>query len=162
MRLWIAAILVAVSVSVGIAQFDQGQIAGTVKDTSEAIVVQAEVTAVNLQIGQRSTVTTGANGSYVLTNLPVGYYEVSIQAAGFKKFVQANVKVDTATRTTLDATLQIGLATETVNVEATITMLERETAQIGRVVESKQITDLALNGRNPIKLAHPEGRRRRG
>ena len=153
MRPWIATMLVALSVGVGIAQFDQGQIAGTVKDSSEAIVVQAEVTAANLQNGQRSLVSTGGNGSYVFTNLPVGYYEVTIQAAGFKKYVQANVKVDTATRTTIDATLEVGLATDTVTVEAAVTMLERETAQIGRVVESKQITDLALNGRNPIKLA---------
>src|SRR4051794_34088992 len=114
MRLGIAIALFALSAVVGMAQFDQGQIAGTVKDSSDAIVVQAEVTAANLQNGQQSKVATGSNGSFVLTNLPVGYYEVSIQAAGFKKFVQANVKVDTATRTTLDATLQIGLASETV------------------------------------------------
>ncbi|MDQ1473600.1 MAG: hypothetical protein QOJ99_5080 [Bryobacterales bacterium] len=153
MRVWIATVLLSVSVPAGFAQFDQGQIAGTVKDGSDAIVVQAQVSAVNAQNGQRSLATTGGNGSYILTNLPVGYYEISIQAGGFKKFVQSNVKVDAATRTTVDATLQIGLATETVNVIASATMLERETAQIGRIVESKQITDIALNGRNPIKLA---------
>src|SRR5258708_1576724 len=70
-----------------------------------------------------------------------------------KKLRASDVQGDAATRTTVDATLQIGLATETVNVIASANMLERETAQIGRVVESKQITDLALNGRNPIKLA---------
>ena len=153
MRVLMVSIALVLPAGTIFAQTDQGQIAGTVKDATDAVVVQAEVTVLNKQSGRRSTTVTGSNGTYIVPSLPVGYYEVTIQAAGFKKFVQSNVKVDAATRTTTDAALQVGQATETVNVEATVAMMSQETAQIGRVVESRQITDLALNGRNPIKLA---------
>ena len=134
------------------AQQDQGQIAGTVLDASSASVTGARVTAKSIQGVSRST-DTGENGSYVLTNLPVGLYEVSIQAPGFKRFVQTNVKVDIAARSTVDVSLDLGAVSDSVTVEATGVQLSQETAQIGRVVEARQITDLALNGRNPINLA---------
>jgi hypothetical protein len=63
------------------------------------------------------------------------------------------VKVDTATRTTTDIVLEIGAGSETVNVPATAAQVQRETAQIGLVIEARQISDLALNGRNPVNLA---------
>lgn len=147
-----ASLMLLLFSAIASAQFDQGQIAGTVKDSSDAVVSGAEIVALNKQSQLRTTAATGQNGSYILTNLPVGYYDVSVQAAGFKKYVQSNVKVDAATRSTLDATLEVGQVSETVNVEGTFTLIQRETAQIGRIVESRQITDLALNGRNPIKL----------
>ena len=133
------------------AQLDQGQIAGTIQDSSLAAVGRATVKAVGLQ-GVARTAETGENGSYTLTNMPVGIYEVSIQAEGFKKFVKTRVKVDVAARTTLDATLEVGAVTESVTVAASAVQLQQETAQIGRIVESRQITDIALNGRNPINL----------
>lgn len=134
------------------AQQDQGQIAGTVLDASQAAVAGARVTAVSTQ-GVSRTADTGDKGSYVITNIPVGLYELSVQAPGFKRFVRTSVKVDVATRTTVDVGLELGVVSESVTVEASGVQLAQETAQIGRVVESRQITDLALNGRNPINLA---------
>jgi len=133
-------------------QQDQGQIAGTVLDASTATVSGARVTATSVQ-GVSRSVDTGENGSFVLTNLPVGFYEVSVQAEGFKRFVRTGVKVDIAARSTVDVSLELGAVTESVTVEGSGVQLSQETAQIGRVVESRQITDLALNGRNPINLA---------
>lgn len=134
------------------AQQDQGQIAGSVLDASQAAVSGARVTAVSTQGVSRSA-DTGENGAFVFTNMPVGYYEVSVQAQGFKRFVRQNVKVDVAARTTIDVALELGAVSESVTVEASGVQLSQETAQIGRVVEARQITDLALNGRNPINLA---------
>jgi hypothetical protein len=135
------------------AQLDQGQIAGTITDASGAIVPGATVIAVNTQSRLSRTVQTGQNGLYILTSLPVGTYEVTIEAPGFKKLVKTNVTVDAAIRTTLDASLEVGQVTESVTVAATTAQMQQETAQIGRIVESRQISDLALNGRNPINLA---------
>ena len=84
-------------------QQDQGQIAGTVLDASSASVTRARVTATSIQ-GVSRSVDTGENGSYVLTNLPVGLYDVSVQAAGFKRFTRTGVKVDVAARSTVDVT----------------------------------------------------------
>src|SRR4051794_17389843 len=139
--------------SLSIAQFEQGQIAGTVKDSSQAVVVGARVTAIDRRSGLQSNTTTGSNGAYVIPNLPAGQYEVTVQAQGFKRLSDTSVRVDAATRTTLDVSLEVGQVTETVSVSATAALIDSETAQVGRTVESKQITDLALNGRNPIKLA---------
>jgi len=135
------------------AQLDQGQIAGTITDASGAIVPRATVTAVNTQTGLSRTVQTGQNGLYIVTSLPVGAYRVTVEAPGFKKLVRTNVTVDAATRTTLDVSLAVGQVTESVTVTATTAPMQQETAQIGRVVEARQISDLALNGRNPINLA---------
>src|SRR5690349_7648272 len=110
-------------------QLDQGQIAGTIQDSSLAAVGKATITAVSVQGGVRTT-ESGENGSYILTNMPVGMYEVNIQAQGFKKFVKTNVKVDVATRTTLDVTLEVGAITESITVEASAVQLTQESAQI--------------------------------
>jgi len=134
------------------AQQDQGQIAGTVLDSSNAVVTGAKVTAVSIQ-GVSRAADTGDNGAFIITNVPAGLYEVSVQAQGFKRFVRTGVKVDVAARSTVDVMLEVGAVSESVTVEATGVQLSQETAQIGRVVEARQITDLALNGRNPINLA---------
>lgn len=133
------------------AQLDQGQIAGTIQDSSLAAVTKASITAVSVQ-GVSRTAESGENGAFVLTNMPVGIYEVSIQAPGFKKYVKTNVKVDVAARTTLDVSLEVGAVTESITVAGSAVQIQQETAQIGRIVESRQITDIALNGRNPINL----------
>ena len=149
--LFLASLLGLVAIPV-LGQQDQGQIAGTVLDASSASVTRARVTATSIQ-GVSRSVDTGENGSYVLTNLPVGLYDVSVQAAGFKRFTRTGVKVDIAARSTVDVNLELGAVSESITVEATGVQLSQETAQIGRVVEARQITDLALNGRNPINLA---------
>ncbi len=99
-------------------QQDQGQIAGTVLDASSASVTGARVTATSIQ-GVARSVDTGENGSYVLTNLPVGLYDVSVQAAGFKRVTRTGVKVDVAARSTVDVSLELGAVTESITVEAT-------------------------------------------
>ncbi|MEJ7665586.1 MAG: TonB-dependent receptor [Hymenobacter sp.] len=132
-------------------QLDQGQISGTVQDASTASVAGASVTAVSAQ-GVSVSAKTGENGSYVLTNLPVGMYDLTVQTPGFKQAVRSQVKVDAAARTTIDILLEVGALTESVTVTASSVQIQRETAQMGRTVEARQITDLALNGRNPINL----------
>ncbi|MFN7919676.1 MAG: carboxypeptidase-like regulatory domain-containing protein [Bryobacteraceae bacterium] len=134
-------------------QLDQGQIAGVITDPARAAVTGAKVTVESAQTGRRLAAASGETGTYVVPNLPVGFYSVEIEANGFRKFVRGNVKVDAATRTTVDAELAIGSASETVTVTAETVALQDAGAQLGRVVEAKQISDLALNGRNPLNLA---------
>ena len=135
------------------AQIDQAQIAGTVRDSSDALVPAAKVRATNLSTDLSRNTETGANGHYILTNLPVGMYRIEVEASGFKRFIKTNVTLDAASRTSIDAVLELGLVTESISVSASSAQVQSETAQIGRVIESRQISDLALNGRNPINLA---------
>lgn len=131
---------------------DQGQISGTVADGSGAVIAGASVTAVNQQTKLALKGTTGTNGAYLLTPVPVGTYDVEIELTGFKKFIQQDLKVDTGGRATVNATLDLGVVSESVTVTSSATTIEQESAQIGRLVESRQVADLTLPGRNPIVL----------
>ena len=141
------------SIAPAAAQVDQGQISGTVRDPTGAIVAGAKVSAVNTRLGESRSTETGANGYFVITSMPVGLYNVKVQASGFKSFVQEGIKLDAASRVSVDVGLEIGALTETVNVTSPAAQLQVESAQIGRIVDSRQISDLALNGRNPMMLA---------
>src|SRR5262245_51354164 len=110
------------------AQFDQGQISGTATDSSRAIVPGAKLTAVHTQTGASHSVEAAANGAYLITNLPVGDYTLTAEAAGFKKFIRTNVKVDAATRVTVDVTLELGFVTESITVVGKAADLQQETA----------------------------------
>jgi hypothetical protein len=135
------------------AQFDTGQIAGYVRDASQAVVAGATVTVTNQGNGDQRTIATNANGYYVISNLQVGTYTVSAELTGFKKTVQSGIVLDSAAKVNVDLALTVGQITESVEVSATATQIQTETAQVGRVVDTKQIQDLTLNGRNPIYLA---------
>ena len=80
-------------------------------------------------------------------------YSLEVEANGFKKYVQTGVKVDAASRVSLNLALEVGAVNESVTVTASTVAIQRETALIGRTIESRQINDLALNGRNPLNLA---------
>lgn len=135
------------------AQFDTGQIAGYVRDASQAVITGAKVTITNQGNGDQRTTTTNANGYYVMPNLQVGTYSVSAEMSGFKKTVQTGIVLDSAAKLNIDVILTVGEVTESVEVNASATQVQTETAQVGRVVDTKQIQDLTLNGRNPIYLA---------
>jgi len=135
------------------AQLDLGQIAGVVRDPSRALVAGATVTARNIQTNNVVATQTESGGLYVFVNLPIGRYEVTVEAPGFKKFVQSNVIVDAARRTDVDVALEVGSARESVTVTANAAMLAVDTAVVGGVVENRQMTDIALNGRNPFYMA---------
>lgn len=136
-----------------LAQFDTGQISGYVRDSSQAVVTGATVTITNQGNGDQRNVTTNSSGFYVVPNLQVGTYSVAGEMQGFKRTVQTGVVLDSASRLNVDLTLTVGAVSESVEVSSAMTQVQTETAQVGRVVDTKQIQDLTLNGRNPIYLA---------
>jgi carboxypeptidase family protein len=139
--------------TVAMAQFDSGQISGFVRESSKAIVANATVTVTNQGNGDRRQTTTNADGYFVFPNLVVGDYTIAAEAAGFRRFVEKNVKLSAASKISVDVELQVGAVTEIMEVTASTSQVQAETAQVGRTVDSRQIQDLTLNGRNPIYLA---------
>ena len=89
----------------------------------------------------------------MIPSLPSGVYSLTVEVAGFKKFESKNNKIDANLPATLDAMMQIGNTTDTVEVQATVSSIQTETSTLGKRVEGKQLFDLQLNGRNPIFLA---------
>jgi hypothetical protein len=145
--------LLFLSCSAMFAQFDTGQISGFVRDPSQGVISGASVTVTNQGNGNQRTITTNQTGFYVVPNLQVGTYSVAAEMPGFKRTLQPNVVVDSAARLSVDLTLTVGSVNESVEVTGSAAQVQTETAQVGRVVDIKQIQDLTLNGRNPIYLA---------
>src|SRR5262245_38876283 len=135
------------------AQFDSGQIAGFVRDPSLAVVAGASITVTNEGNGEKHRVVTNNSGYYVIPNLFVGTYTLEVEAAGFKKFVQSKIQLSSAAKLSIDVDLTVGAVTDTVEVSARAALVQSETATVGRTVETKQIENLTMNGRNPIYLA---------
>jgi hypothetical protein len=134
-------------------QSDYGSITGFVKDPSGAVVPNAKVVLKNEATGTERPVTTNDSGYYVGTNLPPGYYTVSAEAPGFKKFESTRNKLDPNAVLAVDGSLTVGAATETVQVTAEAAPIQSESASVQKLITREQIDALELNGRNPIGLA---------
>ncbi|MFL6438974.1 MAG: carboxypeptidase regulatory-like domain-containing protein [Terriglobales bacterium] len=140
------------SLTLVFAQSDLGRISGFVKDPSGATVPNAKITVQNKSGVSRQT-TTNESGYYTVTNIPPGLYTLTVEAAGFRTFQSADNKLDPSASLAIDAALAVGAATQTVEVSATATPLQTESASVQKLVTREQIDSLELNGRNPVGLA---------
>ncbi|HZT29588.1 MAG TPA: carboxypeptidase regulatory-like domain-containing protein [Bryobacteraceae bacterium] len=129
-----------------------GKIAGTVLDPSGAAVVDAKITATAVATGLTRTASSGGDGGYVFPLLPVGIYNVSVVASGFRTFEQKGVEVRTDQSVTVPIVLQIGAASESVTVEANAQLVETRSGTLSEVVGQQRIIELPLNGRNAAAL----------
>lgn len=149
----IAALLLLVCAGALRAQVDTASIVGIVKDPSGAAVSGARVTVTNDATGEQSTVSSGDGGNYIFPYLRVGTYTVSVEAAGFKKAVVSDIKLDVQDRKQVDVSLELGTATQTTTVTAITPLLDTQTADVGHVTDSQQVQDLPLNGRRYDQLS---------
>jgi len=133
------------------------QIEGVVRDESGAAVPSAEVKATQTQTNLVRATSTGADGTYVLANLPIGPYRLEISKAGFSTYVQTGIVLQVATNPAVDVTLKVGNVAEQVQVEANAALVETQNTNIGSVVENRRILELPLNGRNPAELIQLAG-----
>ena len=135
-----------------IAQKVTGTITGSVTDPSGAAISGAAVSVKNTATGEVRTVTSNSSGGYVLTDLPAGTYDIDIKQPSFKEYVSKGVQLFVASTTTLNATLQVGSATEQVTVEANTVQVETSTGTVGNVIEGNEVKELPLNGRSFAQL----------
>src|SRR6266436_5502009 len=134
-------------------QTTTGSIVGTVSDPTGAVISAANITVTNINTGIAVKTTTDSAGNYVVTPLQVGRYSVTVEAAGFKKSVRSDIPVNVQDRVRVDAALEVGAITDTVEVAAAAPLLETDTSYLGQVVDSQRIVDLPLNGRYFSRLA---------
>ncbi|PYV74874.1 MAG: hypothetical protein DMG97_07675, partial [Acidobacteria bacterium] len=127
-----------------LAQSDRGTIAGTVVDSSGAVVSGAPVTVRGVDTGNVYKTTTTAEGIYRISDIAIGRYDVTVEAQGFKSSVQKGVQVQINTVAALNVTLQPGSTTEEVTVLADAPTIQTESSDVGTVVGDKQIHDLPL------------------
>ena len=113
----------------------------------------AKIHAVESETGAKFQTVTNGDGTYVLTFLPPGPYSVAAEAAGFKRYVNAQVRVTTNEREQLDITLEVGSIDQSVTVSAEASMLETATLPHGQVINQRQLENMPINGRAPLVLA---------
>jgi hypothetical protein len=131
------------------AQFDRGQISGTIKDSQGAVVPGVTVTVTQLDTQTVRTTVTDSTGFYTFPNLPAAKYDVAAELTGFKKVLRQNVTLDAGSSQTLNMALETGAITEAVTVTAEATPLQTDVA-VRKTVEAKDIEMLSFNGRNPL------------
>ena len=129
-----------------------GIIEGTVLDSSRSVVSGVEVTVTNEQTGQAATFTTGTFGRFVFPNLQIGRYNLTAERVGFKKYVQNGIPLRVTEHLNVEVILQVGAPTSEVVVNAAATTVDTKEVTIGKVIESRSLTDLPLNGRNYMQL----------
>ncbi|MGI9068545.1 MAG: carboxypeptidase regulatory-like domain-containing protein [Pyrinomonadaceae bacterium] len=126
-----------------------GRIAGTVKDQNGAIIAGAEVTVISTATGDERKVTTDEAGHYAVSLLPSGTYQVSITASGFKKTLFDKVKVAITETMVVNADLAVGAAMEeSVTIHSLSSFIQTDGPQLGRVVDSRAVSELPLATRN--------------
>ena len=155
-KLWlaflVAIIVLALAPTSGWGQNVYGTIAGTVTDSSGAAVTGASVTLTNMDTSEKHTMETDASGNYTFVNILPGRYKIEGEKTGFKKFVRQPIIVQIESGLRVDISLQVGAQNETVEVSAEAPLLQPETNSLGQVVEQRAVTELPLNGRNPLAL----------
>jgi len=130
----------------------EATILGTVTDPSGSVVPHAKISVVHVETGEIRGVETNDTGQYVAADLPIGHYNVTAKAAGFRLVERKDVVLNVADRSRVDFQMPMGSATETVTVEATSVKVQSDTGEISDVINGQQITQLATNGRSVFEL----------
>src|SRR6266567_2784133 len=131
-----------------VAQSDNVQVSGFVRDPTGAVIINATVVIYNEATGLERRTASGDTGYYVIASLPPGFYTISVEASGFKHYVKTQNKLDPNMAATIDVTLTVGAVSDTVEVVASAAAVQTESATVGKLVESSQIQNMMLNGRN--------------
>jgi hypothetical protein len=133
------------------AQISTGTFVG-VEDSSGAVIPNAQVTLKQTATGEtRQTVTTGS-GEFNVPFLQVGPYSITAAASGFKTKTLSGLTLQVDQTINLRISLEVGAASELVEVTGTAPLVDSATSSLGQVIENHQILDMPLNGRNPFSL----------
>jgi len=135
------------------AQVTTADVVGTVRDTTGAVIANANVAITNLGTGITRTAQTGSSGDFVINLLPPGTYSIKVEAPSFKTYTVATLALASGDRTRIDASMQPGQATETVEVTAQTPLLQTDSSTLQSTVPAQAVQDLPLNGRNFVQLA---------
>lgn len=135
------------------AQTGRATVKGVVKDQQGNVVPGATITLTNADKNFSRTQTANENGAYTFTTIPPGTYKLEVEAAGFKKTVVADVQALVDTTVEVDAALEVGSVSETVNITSgSDAPLNTSDATIGTAIERRRIVDLPLNANNVVGL----------
>ena len=135
------------------AQDIRGMISGTVTDPQGAHVVGAAVTVTNTGTNVSTPLTTNSNGYYEAPLLAPGPYQVSVDAAGFKKTVRSNLILTMRAQLRIDIQLEVGAVNESITISAESPILDTSTVSMGKALTTREIMDLPIMTNNLVLMA---------
>lgn len=125
-------------------QQDRGTFTGTVTDSTGSVVPNVRVAVVNTQTNATYDSRTNDVGQYRVPNLPIGSYKITFETDGFKSFVRDGLTLNIAQVARVDAQLQVGSTTDSIEVRAEVPLLQTETPEVGTSLDNRTVTDLPL------------------
>jgi len=134
------------------AQTVTGTLSGTITDVSGAVVPEIEVTAKNVETGLTRSTKTNGEGYYLMSFLPLGAYNVTVEAKGFKKTTKTDVQIELNKNTVSNFSLEVSVVGEAVQITGETPQIETTTGEIKHSLDEKRIEDTPLAGRNFISL----------
>jgi hypothetical protein len=135
------------------AQEDQGTIIGTVTDTTGAVVANATAELKDVNTGFKMTRKSNGSGTFTLSPLKIGTYELRVSANGFQTVLRSGLKVHAQERLGVSIGLQVGSPDTTVTVTAQGAQMQTQDASVGQTVSTDTIQETPLNGRNYVYIA---------
>lgn len=133
-------------------QMNTAEIAGQVKDPSGASIPGAAVVATQTATQQKTSAVSNDSGQFLLPQLSLGEYTLTVAAPGFKQAVQEHVVLHVGDHVRQDFELQLGEQNQTVTVEGSAGLLQVQSAEIKDVIQNQQVVDLPLKGRQFLEL----------
>lgn len=139
--------------SAAFGQTETARISGTVSDSTGAVVPGSRVTFIHVSTNTINSTEAGADGQFLSVPLRIGEYRVEVEAEGFKKYVRSGIVLQLNETAVVNAIVELGSVTETIDVTADAPLLETAQATQGQVIDNARMVDMPLNGRNYIQLA---------
>jgi Carboxypeptidase regulatory-like domain len=137
------------------AQQIHSTVSGQVADSNESVIPKAKVSIESPELAIKRTAVTDAEGHFIVTNLPVGEYRITVEAEGFAPYVREKVKVDVGNTLSMTINLSVKEITQQVSVTDTeYQTINKDNANVETLISGTQVTELALNGRNWAQLVN--------
>ena len=135
------------------AQTNTGQIGGTVRDQSGAVLPGATVVVTHPASGFSMERVSDISGRFFFSSLPIGEWECTVELTGFSRVVQSGVVLEIGRTVDLSFELDLGQLSEEITVSVTAPVLQTMTAEISDVIENRRVEQMPLNGRQFLQLA---------
>lgn len=154
LRIAQALLLLALCAAPALAQFlDQGAITGVVHDPTGAVISGAQVILTNTDTGLQLHGTTNGSGQFVFSPIVIGHYRIAVSAPGFQTTTQENLTLNLQQRLSVPVSLKTGEVSQSVVVTTAPPLLQTEEGSVGQVINTRQIDNTPLNGRNWVFMA---------
>jgi hypothetical protein len=144
--------VLALVATVSLTAEERAQVWGVIRDSSDAVLMETSITAVNEDTGIRRSTRSDANGEYVIAALPAGAYKITVRRPGFQTIARLNVRLDPAQSARVDFSMQVGGMREVVTIEGTAPLISAVDAAVGVLADRQLLDSLPLNGRGLLSI----------